>query len=91
VTLPGGFESLRTGFEETLLALAETARDGRFPFNEGFHCEWCDFRPACRRHHYPSAVRLGDHEAYREYFRVQRKSKTKATLAEVAAKDGEDA
>jgi ATP-dependent helicase/nuclease subunit B len=89
VALPAGFETLRAGFEETLVLLGEIAREGRFPFNAGRHCDWCDFRPACRRHHYPSTERLQATGAYRDYFRIQRKSKTKATLAEVAAKDGE--
>ncbi len=85
---PVEFAAYRAGFEETLGVLAALALGGRFPFRPGRHCDWCDFRPACRRHHYPSAARMEEHHAYREYFRLEGKGKRKPTLAQVEAAEG---
>lgn len=45
------------GFRETLRVLLRLARAGRFPLLKGRHCEWCAWRPACRRNHPPTRHR----------------------------------
>jgi len=49
----------REGFLETLCVLAALADAGRFPIRPGDHCEWCDFRSACRHGHPPTTFRDG--------------------------------
>ena len=46
------------GVQETLAVLGRLLQRGLFLPNPGFHCSWCDFRPACRRYHPPSAARV---------------------------------
>ena len=47
----------RQGFLETLHVLVALADSGRFPIHPGRHCDWCDYRPACRRGHPPTEFR----------------------------------
>jgi RecB family exonuclease len=47
----------RRGFLETMTVLADLAGEGRFPIHPGDHCEWCDYRAACRRGHPPTLFR----------------------------------
>ncbi len=56
-----GFKSdeQREGFLETLRVLCALADAGRFPIRPGDHCDWCDYRSACRRGHPPTAFRDG--------------------------------
>ncbi|HEX6851433.1 MAG TPA: PD-(D/E)XK nuclease family protein [Candidatus Polarisedimenticolaceae bacterium] len=74
------------GFRETLRVLSDLPRAGVFPLREGRHCSWCEFRPACRKGHPPTASReelAADGTAYRA---VSRKRKKKPLLRDV----GED-
>ena len=59
-----GFPSdeLRRGFLETVSVLTGLAETGRFPIRPGDHCDWCDYRSACRRGHPPTDFRE-DHAA----------------------------
>lgn len=59
VALFDGFASdeQRRGFLETLVVLADLAGEGRFPIHPGDHCDWCDYRAACRRGHPPTLYR----------------------------------
>jgi hypothetical protein len=77
------FEGARAGFEETLGVLAVSARRGRFPFSTGGHCDYCEYTSACRCLHYPSRMRVENHEEYAVYFATQAKTKTRTTLADV--------
>ncbi len=52
----------RNGFLETLRVVVALADAGRFPLRPGPHCEWCDYRSACRRGHPPTEYRE-DHAA----------------------------
>ena len=56
-----GFKSVeqREGVLETLRVLAALADAGRFPIHPGDHCDWCDFRSACRHGHPPTTFREG--------------------------------
>jgi RecB family exonuclease len=56
-----GFESedQHQGFLETLGVLIALAKSGRFPIHPGDHCDWCDYRSACRRGHPPTLFREG--------------------------------
>jgi len=47
----------RRGFLETLVVFADLAGEGRFPIHPGDHCDWCDYRAACRRGHPPTLFR----------------------------------
>lgn len=74
------------GFRETLRILADLPRDGVFPIREGRHCSWCEYRPACRKGHPPTASRedlAPDGAAYRA---VSRKKRSKPRLRDL----GED-
>jgi hypothetical protein len=42
---------------ETVGVLVALARSGRFPIHPGIHCDWCDYRSACRRGHPPTLFR----------------------------------
>ena len=54
-----GFKSdeQREGVLETVRVLFALAEEGRFPIHPGDHCDWCDYRPACRRGHPPTVFR----------------------------------
>jgi hypothetical protein len=54
-----GFDSdaVRAGVLETVGVAAALAKAGRFPIHRGDHCDWCDYRPACRRSHPPTQFR----------------------------------
>jgi RecB family exonuclease len=45
------------GMVETLNVLVRLDETGRFPLRVGDHCEYCDYAPACRRHHPPTEHR----------------------------------
>ena len=47
----------RRGFLETLHVVVALTDLGRFPIHPGRHCEWCDYRGACRRGHPPTEFR----------------------------------
>lgn len=87
---PEAFDSTRDGFRETLAVLAAGARGGRFPFQTGFHCRWCDFQVACRRHHYPSRERVENAEGYRPFHKLQKKTSRKSLLSQVADEGDEE-
>jgi hypothetical protein len=46
--------------QETLAVLGELVARGLFLPVVDRHCGWCEFRPACRRYHPPSAARVAD-------------------------------
>jgi hypothetical protein len=71
---------VREGFLESLAVVDALAADGLFPFNNDFTCQWCEFRNACRRHHYPTRERVEHHPSFEPYFAVQRKAKTKPLI-----------
>jgi len=56
-----GFKSddQREGFLETLRVLIALADAGRFPIHPDDHCDWCDYRSACRHGHPPTLFREG--------------------------------
>jgi RecB family exonuclease len=47
----------REGFLETLRVLIALVETGRFPIHPGDHCDWCDYRSACRHGHPPTLFR----------------------------------
>jgi ATP-dependent helicase/nuclease subunit B len=62
-------------FAQTLRVLLGLARDGRYPFQKGDHCEWCDFRKACRRDDPPSQERERQHADAAAFRDLQMKSR----------------
>jgi RecB family exonuclease len=90
VTLTGDvLDETRDGFRETLGVLGDLVRHGRFPFRSGRHCDWCEFRRACRRRHHASRQRVESRADLVPYFLTQKKTKTKRMIADVSP-DGED-
>jgi len=87
---PETFDTTREGFQETLAVLAAGAEAGRFPIFAGFHCRWCDFQPACRRHHYPTRERVEHAEAYRPLHKLRKKGVKKPLLADIPDDDEDD-
>jgi len=47
----------RDGVLETIRVALGLAVAGTFPLHADAHCAWCDFRPACRNTHPPTAFR----------------------------------
>jgi RecB family exonuclease len=47
----------RKGFLETLRVLIALVDAGRFPIHPDDHCDWCDYRSACRHGHPPTLFR----------------------------------
>jgi len=76
-------EELRRGFLESLFLLDALNREGRFPMNPARHCNYCDFKPACRRFHIPSKIRGRSHPDHQDYFRMRLKGKKTPMLADV--------
>ena len=72
------------GFEESLLVLGLLAGEGTFPLSDHENvCRYCEFKPACRRLHEPTAERLKEHPAGALYQRLQDKAVSKPFLKEV--------
>jgi RecB family exonuclease len=77
----------RRGFLETLVVLANLAGQGRFPIHPGDHCDWCDYRPACRRGHPPTLFREAHATDVKDAHDCWRKT---AKLPTVSAVRGEE-
>jgi RecB family exonuclease len=74
-------EDLRRGFLESLAALDVLVTDGAFPFHsDEFTCQWCEFRNACRRRHYPTRERVEHASDFDLYFAMLKKTKTKPLI-----------
>jgi hypothetical protein len=90
VALDASLAGMREGLEETLGVLRDLVERGRFPFRSGRHCDGCDFDRACRRHHHPSRRRVETHPEAFDYFRTERKTKTRPLLAQVPVAEDEE-
>jgi RecB family exonuclease len=66
-------ESLR----ERLGILHELLMQGNFPFHKDHHCNFCDFRHGCPRHHRPTQERQESWEPLEDYREMQKVSALK--------------
>ena len=73
----------RDGVLETLRVAASLAAAGRFPIHRGGHCDWCDYRSACRRGHPPTEFREERSADVRDARDCWRKTAKLPTLAAV--------
>jgi RecB family exonuclease len=87
---PEIFRGIRAGFTESLLVLDRLVERGRFPFRSGYHCRWCPFHVACRRHQISAEARVEEHPDHQDYFKMKKKTKTKPMLADIP-EEGDDA
>jgi RecB family exonuclease len=71
------------GLREGLAVLADLLRRGAFPLRPDNHCNWCDYRPACRRSHPPTLEREENAGDSRDYRDVQRRSSKRPLLDRV--------
>jgi ATP-dependent helicase/nuclease subunit B len=78
----GGFENARQqeGFLETLRTLVGLVGVGAYPTNPDRHCEWCDYRQACRRKHPPTREREVHARDSTDYRDLHKKNKSKKPL-----------
>ena len=67
-------DDLRLGFQETLRALIDLARRGRYPLRSDRQCSWCAYRLACRWNHPPTLHRETLDAEGRLYAALQDKS-----------------
>lgn len=76
----------RRGFLETLRVLAALVERGSFALRPDRHCDWCDYRLACRNTHPPTLEREDHAPDTADYRLLGDKTKsTKPTLAKVRA------
>jgi hypothetical protein len=78
----------RDGVLETLRVAVALAQSGRFPIHPGDHCDWCDFRSACRRGHPPTEDRELHAADIRDARDCWSKSAKAPTMAAVREKAG---
>jgi ATP-dependent helicase/nuclease subunit B len=79
-----GFENDRQqqGFLETLRTLVGLVDAGVFPTNPNLHCNWCDYRQACRRNHPPTRKREDRTPDGTDYRDIRKKNRTKKPMLE---------
>jgi ATP-dependent helicase/nuclease subunit B len=86
----GGFENARQqeGFLETVRTLVGLVAAGAYPTNPERHCEWCDYRQACRRKHPPTREREVHARDSSDYRDLHKKNKSKKPLLGNVRDDG---
>ncbi|MCZ6670656.1 MAG: PD-(D/E)XK nuclease family protein, partial [Acidobacteria bacterium] len=73
---PAG-DDLWRGIGDTIWQLSAMIDRGLFPFRAGRYCDWCAFRPACRKDHAPSADRVEDAADFRPFYDLAKRSTRK--------------
>jgi len=79
-------DAVEEGMWETVGILVKQSRSGSYPpTTEKAPCDYCDFRVACRRQHYPSVERVKSLDVNRAFVLSREKKSKVTTVAEVAS------